>query len=75
MKGLGDRKGDMRALDRVCARSPARPRRKPALVAAARVHLQDLRPPTAVSPDAAEVAYEGPALFVEARVPIDGYYA
>ena len=29
----------------------------------------------ATSPDAAEVAYDGPALFDEARVPIDGYYA
>ena len=29
----------------------------------------------ATAPDAAEVAYEGPALFDEARVPIDGYYA
>jgi tRNA(Arg) A34 adenosine deaminase TadA len=28
----------------------------------------------AASPDAAEVAYDGPALFDEARVPIDGYY-
>ena len=37
--------------------------------------LQELRPRTAASPDAAEVAYEGPALFAEARVPIDGYYA
>jgi tRNA(Arg) A34 adenosine deaminase TadA len=36
--------------------------------------LQQLRPPGAVSPDAAQVAYEGPALFDEARVPIDGYY-
>ena len=36
--------------------------------------LQELRPPGAVSPDAAEVAYAGPALFDEARVPIDGYY-
>jgi tRNA(Arg) A34 adenosine deaminase TadA len=34
-----------------------------------------LRPPGAVSPDAAQVAYDGPALFEEARVPIDGYYA
>ena len=33
-----------------------------------------LRPPGAVGPDAAQVAYEGPALFAEARVPIDGYY-
>jgi tRNA(Arg) A34 adenosine deaminase TadA len=31
--------------------------------------------PGVISPDAAEVAYEGPALFAEARVPIDGYYA
>jgi hypothetical protein len=36
---------------------------------------QELVSPTAVRPDAAEVAYEGPALFAEARVPIDGYYA
>ena len=28
----------------------------------------------AASPDAAAVTYEGPALFDEARVPIDGYY-
>jgi tRNA(Arg) A34 adenosine deaminase TadA len=37
--------------------------------------LHELKPPGAVSPDAAEVAYEGPALFDEARVPIDGFYA
>lgn len=36
--------------------------------------LQELRPPGTVGPDAARVAYEGPALFDEARVPIDGYY-
>jgi tRNA(Arg) A34 adenosine deaminase TadA len=36
--------------------------------------LAELMPPGAVSPDAAQVAYEGPALFDEARVPIDGYY-
>jgi tRNA(Arg) A34 adenosine deaminase TadA len=36
--------------------------------------LDGLRPPGAQAPDAAEVAYEGPALFDEARVPIDGYY-
>ena len=36
--------------------------------------LQEIKPAGAVSPDAAEVAYEGPALFAEARVPIDGYY-
>lgn len=37
--------------------------------------LQELRPHGGVSPDAAQVAYEGPALFAEARVPVDGYYA
>src|SRR5215218_433337 len=37
--------------------------------------LAEFKPPGAVSPDAAQVAYEGPALFDEARVPIDGYYA
>jgi tRNA(Arg) A34 adenosine deaminase TadA len=37
--------------------------------------LHELEPTGAVSPDAAQVAYEGPALFAEARVPIDGYYA
>jgi hypothetical protein len=37
--------------------------------------LLELMPPTAVSPDAVELAHEGPALFAEARVPIDGYYA
>jgi tRNA(Arg) A34 adenosine deaminase TadA len=36
--------------------------------------LHELKPPEAVSPDAAQVAYEGPALFAEARVPINGYY-
>jgi tRNA(Arg) A34 adenosine deaminase TadA len=37
--------------------------------------LYELRAPGAVSPDeAAEVEYAGPALFAEARVPIDGYY-
>jgi tRNA(Arg) A34 adenosine deaminase TadA len=28
----------------------------------------------ATSPDAREVAFEGPALFDEARVPVEGYY-
>jgi tRNA(Arg) A34 adenosine deaminase TadA len=37
--------------------------------------LNDLKPTGAVSPDAAQVAYEGPALFAEARIPIDGYCA
>ena len=37
--------------------------------------LHELKPSGATSPDAAQVAYEGPALFAEARVPIDGDYA
>ena len=36
--------------------------------------LQQLRPPGDVSPDAAQIAYEGPALLDEARVPVEGYY-
>jgi tRNA(Arg) A34 adenosine deaminase TadA len=36
--------------------------------------LQELRPAGAVGPDAAQVAYDGPALLAEARLPIDGYY-
>ena len=36
--------------------------------------LQELRPSGGVAPDAAEVAYDGPALFADARVPIDGYH-
>jgi tRNA(Arg) A34 adenosine deaminase TadA len=36
--------------------------------------LEQLKPPGSVSPDAASIAFEGPALFDEARVPIDGYY-
>jgi len=35
--------------------------------------LQGLRPPGAVPPDAAEVRYDGPALFDAARVPVDGW--
>jgi tRNA(Arg) A34 adenosine deaminase TadA len=36
--------------------------------------LDELRPSGVTGPDAARVAYEGPALHAEARVPIDGYY-
>jgi tRNA(Arg) A34 adenosine deaminase TadA len=36
--------------------------------------LAQLKPPGSKSPDAADVAYEGPALFDEARAPISGYY-
>ena len=33
-----------------------------------------LKPPGSPTPDDAEVSYEGPSLFDEARVPLDGYY-
>jgi tRNA(Arg) A34 adenosine deaminase TadA len=36
--------------------------------------LDGLRPASVRAPDAADVAYDGPALFEEARVPVDGYY-
>ena len=36
--------------------------------------LQLLKPAGFVNPDSADVAYDGPALFDEARVPIDSYY-
>jgi tRNA(Arg) A34 adenosine deaminase TadA len=36
--------------------------------------IGELTPP-AFEPDRVEVAYEGPALFAEARVPVDTYYA
>jgi tRNA(Arg) A34 adenosine deaminase TadA len=36
--------------------------------------LQLLKPAHADSPDDARVTYDGPALFEEARVPVDGYY-
>jgi tRNA(Arg) A34 adenosine deaminase TadA len=36
--------------------------------------LDALKPPGFVNPDAAEVAYEGPALLDEARGPLEGFY-
>jgi tRNA(Arg) A34 adenosine deaminase TadA len=36
--------------------------------------LAALKPPGAVAPDAAQAAYEGPALHDEARGPVAGYY-
>jgi len=37
--------------------------------------LDQLKPPGYVNPDAAIVRYDGPALFDEARVPLEGYYS
>ena len=36
--------------------------------------LAELRPAGVIAPDAARVAYEGPALPDEGRGPVDGYY-
>ena len=36
--------------------------------------LSALKPPGAVSPDAAEAVYDGPSLHDEARIPVAGYY-
>jgi len=36
---------------------------------------QALTASASVTPEGGEVAYEGPALFEDARVPIDGYFA
>jgi tRNA(Arg) A34 adenosine deaminase TadA len=59
----------------MCAGAIARSALGRVVFALSAEQLHELKPPRAVSPDAAEVAYEGPALFDEARVPIDGYYA
>jgi tRNA(Arg) A34 adenosine deaminase TadA len=42
--------------------------------AIARANLARVKPPGSADPDAAQVVYDGPALFDEARVPIDGFY-
>ena len=36
--------------------------------------FEGLKPLGSPSPDAAEVSYQGPSLFDEAKVPIEGYY-
>lgn len=36
--------------------------------------LETLKPPGVPAPDLTQINYEGPALFEEARVPLDGYY-
>jgi tRNA(Arg) A34 adenosine deaminase TadA len=58
----------------MCANAIARSGLGRVVFALAGEQLHELKPPGSVSPDAAEVTYEGPALFDEARVPIDGYY-
>jgi tRNA(Arg) A34 adenosine deaminase TadA len=58
----------------MCANAIARSGLGRVVFALAGEQLHELKPSGSVSPDAAHVAYEGPALFDEARVPIDGYY-
>jgi tRNA(Arg) A34 adenosine deaminase TadA len=58
----------------MCAGAIARSGLGRVVFALSGAQLQELRPSGSPSPDAAELAYEGPALFTEARVPIDGYY-
>jgi tRNA(Arg) A34 adenosine deaminase TadA len=58
----------------MCAGAIARSGLGRVVFALSGAQLQELRPSGSPSPDAAEIAYEGPALFTEARVPIDGYY-
>jgi tRNA(Arg) A34 adenosine deaminase TadA len=59
----------------MCANVIARAKLDRVVFALSSDQLAQLKPPGAVPPEAAEVAYEGPALFDEARVPVDGYYA
>jgi tRNA(Arg) A34 adenosine deaminase TadA len=58
----------------MCAGAIARAKLGRVVYALATDQLRDLTPTGLVSPDAAAVSYDGPALFDEARVPVDGYY-
>jgi tRNA(Arg) A34 adenosine deaminase TadA len=58
----------------MCAGAIARAKLGRVVYALATDQVRDLTPAGLVSPDAAAVSYDGPALFDEARVPVDGYY-
>jgi tRNA(Arg) A34 adenosine deaminase TadA len=58
----------------MCANAIARARLGRVVYALSAEQLAQLKPSTAESPDAAEVAYDGPHLHDEARVPVQGYY-
>ena len=58
----------------MCAGAIARSGLGRVVFALASGQLQGLKPAGSPAPGSAEVAYEGPALFDEARRPIDGYY-
>ena len=58
----------------MCTNAIARANLARVVYALAGDQLHNLKPPGSVDPDAAQVVYDGPALFDEARVPIDGFY-
>jgi tRNA(Arg) A34 adenosine deaminase TadA len=58
----------------MCAGAIARSGLGRVVFALASEQLDGLRPRGVSGPDAAAIAYDGPALFDEARVPVDGYY-
>jgi tRNA(Arg) A34 adenosine deaminase TadA len=58
----------------MCANAIARSRLGRVVYALSADQLTQLKPATAEPPDAAEVAYDGPHLHDEARVPVEGYY-
>jgi tRNA(Arg) A34 adenosine deaminase TadA len=58
----------------MCASAIARSRLGRVVFALSAAQHDELKPPGAEPPDAAEVAYDGPHLHDEARVPIQGYY-
>jgi tRNA(Arg) A34 adenosine deaminase TadA len=58
----------------MCASAIARSRLGRVVFALSAAQLDELKPPGAEPPDAAEVAYDGPHLHDEARVPVLGYY-
>jgi tRNA(Arg) A34 adenosine deaminase TadA len=58
----------------MCANAIARAGAGRVVYALSGDQLQNLKPEGFINPDAAEVEYDGPALFDEARVPVDGYY-
>jgi tRNA(Arg) A34 adenosine deaminase TadA len=59
----------------MCANAIARSNLGRVVYALGADQLQALKPAGFVNPGAAEVAYDGPALFDEARRPLDGYYS
>jgi tRNA(Arg) A34 adenosine deaminase TadA len=59
---------------RMCAGAIARSGLGRVVFALSSDQLDALRPAGVTRPDAAPVAYDGPALLAEALVPVDGYY-